>query len=201
MKKEIPFFSSLKVASPGYEKFYYVKSYLNQKDKMSSLRRHIPTEVTYDLAEKVGYKKINKFIIHKEEWHQLIRKVPLSYLDAIDVDREVLQFALELDVEAFEEELEKPFDPKIATVRYMATIYGSLELPDGVNEKEAVEYLKEYCAKEKRMGFIAFGDVKKTWVREDGSSFDSFERPELKFTKHFMIPSGLGLRSGASYIR
>ncbi len=109
MKREIPFFSSLKVASSGYEKFYYVKAYLNQKDKTSPLRKHIPTEITYQLAEKVGYAKITKFIMHKDEWHQLLRKVPLSYLDAIHVDREVLQFALELDVEAFEKVLEGPF--------------------------------------------------------------------------------------------
>ncbi len=201
MKREIPFFSSLKDTSSGYEKFYYVKAYLNQKDRTSPLRRHIPTELMYELAEKVGYAKINKFIIHKEEWHHLARKVPLTYLDAIEVDREVLQFALELDVEAFEKALEGPFYPKQATIRYMAAIYGKLEFHDGVTEKEAVEYLKDYCAKEKRMGFISFGGVKETWVREDGSSFDSLKRPELNFTKHFMIPSGLGKRLGASYIK
>lgn len=134
------------------------------------------------------------------EWNSLERKVPLAYLDAIGVDRDTLDFTLELDREEFKRVSQGPFYPKRGSLRLHPAYYQGVEFPEEVSEKEAVEIMREICMDEGLRGFIELHPVKTVGIRADGSVYAVYQRPEVTFTKRFMIPRGLGKQEMGVYL-
>ncbi len=191
--KRIPFFSGEVNKIENYEKFYFTKTFIKKKQEEYSQNK-AKGWVTA-LAEQLGYRKIQKFKKHMEEWNRMERKIPLKYLEIIGVERKTLDFTLELDWEEFEKAKKGPFIPKKAMLRLHPAFYGTMEFPEGTGLEEAIEQLKIVCMEKKIRGFIEFWPVKTIGVRSDGSSYEVFNEPKVRFSERFLIPEE-NLQSG-----
>lgn len=153
--------------------------------------RHLSSgfESTKELMEKSGYAKFEKFKKHREEFDNLDRWVPLSYLDAIGVNRATLKFCGELDHEEFEKAKGiKELYPEFAVVRIMPSIYSNFKLPEGITESEAIEYLIQYSAETGKKYFINYHDFKTVIIDPDGSVKTVYHPPSFRITKSYLIP-------------
>ncbi len=81
-----------------------------------------------------------------------------------------------------------PFFPKKAILRLHPAYYGSIEFPDGTDLEEAIEQLKIVCIEKKIRGFIEFWQVKTIGIRPDGSAYEAFNKPRVRFSEKFLIP-------------
>jgi len=196
--KKVPFLSSKNNKVEGYHKFFHTKTYLKQKAANYPMIKW--KEWAPKLAEQVGYRKIQKFLNHMEEWNRVERKVPLAYLKAIGVDMDTLDFTLELDREDFKRVSEGPFYPRRGSIRLHPAYYKGVEFPEGTNESEAVELLREICMEKGLRGFIELHPVKTIGIRADGSFYEIYDRPEVVFTKRFMVPRGVGDQGVGVYV-
>jgi len=191
--KRIPFFSGEVNKIENYEKFYFTKTFIKKKQEEYSQNK--AKDWVTELAEEIGYRKIQKFKKHMEEWNRMGRKIPLKYLEIIGVERKTLDFTLELDWEEFEKAKKGPFIPKKAMLRLHPAFYGTMEFPEGTGLEEAIEQLKIVCMEKKIRGFIEFWPVKTIGVRSDGSSYEVFNEPKVRFSERFLIPEE-NLQSG-----
>lgn len=197
--KEIPFLSVNEINSvEDYERFYHVKAYLKQK---SGALTYFKDEVDdlKELAGQSGYKKFNKFIEHRKEWHEFTRRIPLSYLEAIDVKLDVLQFTVELDKKDFEKALKLRLHPEYFMINY-SPIPLSKSFPPDTSEEEAVNILREYCREKEKLCLINYPALKTIGVRPDGSVFTIYYEPEIKLTKDHVIPVKSGKSIGKTYL-
>jgi len=184
--RRIPFFSGEANKIENYEKFHYTKSYIKKKQEEYSESK--AKDWITELAEKLGYRKIQKFKKHMEEWNRMERKIPLKYLEIIGVEGKALDFTLELDWEEFEKAKKGPFIPKKAMLRLHPAFYGTMEFTKGTNLEEAIEELKIVCMEKKIRGFIDFFPIKTIGVRPEGSSYEVFNKPRVRFSEIFLIP-------------
>ncbi|MFW6271274.1 MAG: hypothetical protein ACOC4G_14550 [Bacillota bacterium] len=197
--KEIPQFSAREINEvDDYERFFHTKAYLKKKSgKLTFFKDE--TDKIHELAEKSGYKKFNKFVEHRKEWHQMKSKIPRAYLKTIGVKLKVLKFTIELDQKEFEEVLEIPLYPQYATVRLHAAFYQSYSLPPDTSEKEAVQIMKEYAEKEERYCYINYPDIKTIGFRPDGSIYRIYYKPDIEITREYVFPTEGGERIGKIY--
>ena len=136
MGKVIPQFSIRNINKiDDYERFYHSKAYLKKKS---------------------GYTKFNKFVEHRKEWHEMKRKIPIKYLEAIGVKLNVLKFTIELDQKEFKEVLKIDFKPRYAAIKFNPMAYETYEFPPDTYEKKAIEIMREYAKKEEREGIITY---------------------------------------------
>jgi len=166
---------------------FIIQSHILRKNRKNIPRGKAKGWVT-ELAEQIGYRKIQKFKKHMEEWNRMERKIPLKYLEIIGVERKTLDYTLELDWEEFEKAKMGPFFPKKAILRLHPAYYGSIEFPDGTDLEEAIEQLKIVCIEKKIRGFIEFWQVKTIGIRPDGSAYEAFNKPRVRFSEKFLIP-------------
>lgn len=192
--KEMPFFSDRGDTIKDYQKFFFMRAYISQKSE--EFFRGQSREKIQEVAEEIGYKKIQKFKKHLEEWNRLERKVPLKYLEIIGVQRTTLDFTLELDRAEFERARRGPFLPKKAILRLHPAFYTSYDFAEGTELEEAIEELKKVCRERHIRGFIEFWPVKTIGVRPDGSTYEAFNKPEVRFSQNYLIPEGSSRRSG-----
>ena len=198
--KEIPFFSVRDInVIEDYERFYHTRAYLLKKSgKLRYKRKELPKLKI--IAEKSGYKKFNKFIRHREEWHELTRKIPLAYLQAIKAKLDVIKFTVGLDKKEYEELLKIPIYPKFATEKMMSVVYRTIELPPGTDEKEAIELMRDYSSRKKRLCWIKINNIKTIFFFPDGNyKIDSY-KPGIKITKKHLIPTAFGRGIGKVYV-
>lgn len=200
MSKEIPWLSARDINKiEDYDRFHNTKAYLKKKSgKLVYFKDQ--TDEIMELAEKCGYKKFNKFIEHRKEWHRLIRKIPLSYLEQIGAKLDVIEFTVEVDQEEFEKALELPFYPEYATVRMMPSVYQSIKLPADLTEEEAIEYLKDYSSKEERICWIKLKDIKTIWVYPNGNVNTSYYKPDYEIENDYLTPTLSGRKIGKSFL-
>ena len=111
-----------------YQRFRNTKAYLKKKSGSLKFFKDQTDEIK-KLAESCGYKKFNKFVEHRKEWHDLTRKIPLVYLKQIEAKLDVIEFTVELDQKEFKQTLEFDFSPKSFTVRGMPGAYFNKKLP------------------------------------------------------------------------
>ncbi len=187
MKKTIKQFSARDINKlDDYERFRNVKAYLLQKSGPIS-RAYADKAEVWELAESVGYKKYNKFLNHRQQWHDLTRKIPVKYLDAIDVDYEILDCTVELDKEEYERALKVPLYPRGFTIRYMACVYKTVEFPPDTTEYEAREIMSDYAQDKRRSCAINYPDIKTVLAEPDGNIRVVFYEPDINFDGGFMI--------------
>ena len=108
--------------TPNYEFCRNTKTYLNQERKSCQLDDKT-------VAEKTGYRNFSKFLRKRELWHIMKMSFPRKYLEVIGVDWNTLEYAVEIDNEAFLKELEKKQIPDRFIVRYFAAMYGNRDIP------------------------------------------------------------------------
>jgi hypothetical protein len=101
------------------------------------------------MRQACGYSHRAKFAMHKSEWDRLERPAPLKYFDVLGLDRRVLDFVLDIDLQEYKAVLELPRYPKFAVIPLTAAVYTDCRIPGKMEEKEPVEYVFD-VAKEKK---------------------------------------------------
>ncbi|MFA5032872.1 MAG: hypothetical protein WC614_07625 [bacterium] len=96
-----------------------------------------------ELMLATGYANLRKFEFHRAQWHYLKRQIPISYLEAIGVDMEILKYVVELDNENYQKAIKLPRFPACYIRRLMAAFYQTVELPDCTSEKDAIELIQK----------------------------------------------------------
>ena len=192
-----PFFSAMEINTlDDYERFYHTRSYIqNQSSKYRdpSLKQN---PVVLDLMEKSGYRKLHKFRNHRKDWDNARGKAPLGYLNAIGVDLKILESCVEADKWEYDRALHIPLFPRFVVVRYMAGIYGDMELPENTSEYAAIEMVKDYSREHGKRCCINYPELKTVWIEPNGDVNYSYYRPSIRFTKDRAIfgsdGSGIG---------
>jgi hypothetical protein len=134
-----------------------VKSYLGSYMKNERLKQKLNTA---QLAEKVGYKNINKGMrritvleLEGVAPPSLLRKV----VDVLKLDADYIDSLIRKDREAYEAEYERWVNEPIKmyyTIRMMPTIYLSYDLPTNIKTEDEAIYFVSAIAKNKK--FLAW---------------------------------------------
>jgi hypothetical protein len=177
--------------STQYVRFFHTRSYLEQKSRIFPYSVALHHDRIYQLMARCGYRnrRPDKFNAHRRQWDQLERPVPRAYLREIGADVEVLLFTAELDADEYDDVLRLPLTPRYATVRVMPAVYSRLELPEGIEEAEAVTYVRDFARKRGKRCCIGFRDIKTIWIEATGDVTYSFYRPQLRVTKSYVMPT------------
>lgn len=188
MRKIIPYLSSRNINKvEDYIPFYNSKIYLEQKSgSLQYFENQIP-EIK-KIADEVGYKDFNEFIKHRKLWHGFKEKIPLSYLKAIGVKLDVLEFTIELDQNDYQKTLEIPQHPKsyiIQTRPFPLT----KRLPQNISEAEALELVRKEAVLENKSCVINYPFLKKILIDSDGSIKTTYYRPDIKIEGEYVIPA------------
>ncbi|HUZ17835.1 MAG TPA: hypothetical protein VMV68_05575 [Spirochaetia bacterium] len=201
MSQIIPVFAAREInRTTQYVRFYHTRAYLEQKSRCIPYSIALHHEEILSLMVKCGYRnrRPERFNAHRRQWDQLERPIPRSYLAAIGADVEIMQFTAELDAEEYDSVLEVPLSPRFATVRLMPAVYTRLELPEGIEETDAVSFVSELAQHQGRRCCIGFRDIKTIWIEANGEITYSFHRPQLRVTKSYVTPrneSGVAART------
>ncbi len=177
--------------SNHYTRFFHTKAYLSQKSRQVPYSIALHEDRVLRVMASCGYlfRRPEKFSAHRRQWDRLDRPIPRAYLTAIGVDVEVMRFAAELDAEEYEEMLLNPLYPRYATMRIVPGIFSLLDLPEGINESEAVELMIDFARRRGRKCCIGFRDIKTIWIEPDGEVSYTFYRPILRVTRTHVIPA------------
>jgi hypothetical protein len=182
--KRIPIFSVPQAnLLEGYIRFRHTKAYIRNKSALHPSK---------EIMASIGYRALHKLTVHRREWDELTRRIPVKYLSAIGVDLDVLRFTLELDQQEFDLALELPVFPKSYGVRLMPTVYRTMDFPSKTTEERAILILKDYSKTSQVYCFITVADLKSVWVQPDGAVFTVFYRPELEIDKAWVNASESG---------
>ena len=203
-KKEVPFLSARTINNiDEYDRFHHTKAYLRSLTVPTDTKFQLDTETKSSVEElqaACGYGKLDKFLLHKADWDLLRRKIPLGYLEAIGLRRDVLDFAVELDQEEFERVIQLPLYPRTAVVRLMSCLYSKLTLPQGLDEQQAIDYLLEWMKETPLPCMIKFPSLKTVYLTPDGSINAVYHPPEITWTRTHAIPRTDGSRAGRAWI-
>ena len=190
MGKTIPFLFTRSINKiEDYQPFYHSKAYLKQKvGSLTYFKDQIPK--IRKLAKKVGYKDLNQFIKHRKLWHDFAKKIPISYLEEIDVKLDVLKFTIELDQNDYQKALEIPLYPKSYTIQTRPLPF-SKPLPENIPEAEAVELVRKEAIIENKSCVINYPSLKLIFIDTDGSVSKAYYQPEIKIEGGYVIPGKL----------
>lgn len=204
MSHIITFFSATKSNSiGGYTRFKHTKAYIRQKTFFSGNRfKLMPKEKQklQRMMQALGFSKVDKFIMVKQEWDHLVRRVPLPYFDYIAVDRNILDYTLQLDLDEYHEILQKPRYPKYAIVRIMAAIYTNKRIPEGLTEKEAIDYLFDFMKDKRFRCCLNYPELMTIYLEPDGRKQTIYYPPLLRITENSAIPERGGDEIGVTRI-
>ncbi len=200
-KQIISFLSAREINTlKDYEKFFHTKSYIQSKSPQYQDPSLKQNPVVLDLMEKSGYKKHQKFRRHRKEWDNARGEVPVGYLNAIGVDMKILNYCIEADQWEYDRALQIPLFPRFVVVRFMAGVYGNIEIPEGTPEFAAIEMVRDYS---KEHGFrccINYPELKTIWIEPKGDVNYSYYRPSVRFTKKKVIFGSDGCGIGITTI-
>ncbi|TVR53464.1 MAG: hypothetical protein EA426_17865 [Spirochaetaceae bacterium] len=193
--RRIPFFSVPEINTiDDYTRFRACKAYLKQKSQKVATTR--------ELAEILGYTKLDTFSRHRARFDALSRRIPREYLEAIDVKLDILEFCAELDREEYEKVLALPdLHPVCAVIRFIPAVYGTKTFAPGTSESDAIEQMVEYS---KATGFsscITFPQLKTVWIDTGGNAVTLYYPPDLRILDRWVVPHKDGSGIGTSYVR
>jgi hypothetical protein len=170
MAAQISIFSAKNLNGPeDYIPYQNCMTYIKQKSSV------IPysgkgQETRLELMKNVGMKNYSKFYRRRWEWDNLIGRVPLSYLDAISVDMNILSYCLEMDNEAYIKALGIERKVAYVSVRLGPCVYTNIKTPEEYqNEKDAIEFYNSIMLNPKV-------DFSHLWIRFPGIIHHSFTR-------------------------
>ena len=191
MSQIIPVYAAREInETTQYVRFFHTRAYVEQKSRLIPHSVALHHERIHALMAACGYRKRRpeKFNMHRRQWDQLDRPIPRSYLSFIGADIDVMQFTAELDAEEYDYVLDMPLYPRFASVRVAPAVYIRLDLPDGIDETEAVAFVRELAVHQGRRCCIGFRDIKTIWVEGTGEISYSYYRPQLRVTRSYIIP-------------
>ena len=144
------------------------------------------------LMDKIGMKNYSKFHRNRFEWDKLKKKIPLDYLKEVGVDWKVMEYCLQLDYEAYKEEISKErkiFDAFGSMVGPFGTRISVSDKEEGATEEEAIKYLHHYMKDGKfRRAMIYFpGIVYHEFLRNTGYSGTQWFYPGFVIRNHLLI--------------
>ncbi|MFW5663913.1 MAG: hypothetical protein ACOCYD_02640 [bacterium] len=144
------------------------------------------------LMEKIGMKNYSKFHRNRFEWDKLKNKIPLIYLKEIGVDLKTLAYCLELDYQAYREEISKErriFDAFGVIVGGFGSRIPVTDKEEGATEEEAIEYLHQYMKKAKfRRAVIYFpGIVYHEFLRDTGYASTDWFYPGFTIRNNLLV--------------
>jgi len=150
-----------------------VKSYLGSYLKGERLKQKLNTA---QLAEKIGYRNINKGmrrILDLEREGEAHCEVLEKIIDALELDRTYIDQLIQEDKEQqrreFEEWVNTPIDWHLI-IRWMPAVYGEREIPGNIKtEEEAIEYAKSVAGKLKLMVWLVLSRKENLRIDADGS--------------------------------
>ena len=96
------------------------------------------------------------------------------------IDKSVPEYVIELDDQAFEEELVKPYNPEEFIVRAMPTVHFKVDLPEGVSLEEAVSIAHEYADEKGKQAFISVRSLKTVFISPYQEPKEGFFPPRMK---------------------
>lgn len=174
-----------------YTRFFHTKAYLAQKSRFVPYSIAFHEDRVLRVMESCGYRfrRPEKFSAHRRQWDRLDRPIPRAYLQAIGASVEVMEFTAELDAEEYEEALHRPLYPRYATMRVVPGVYTLVDLPEGIEEEEALHLMTDFAKRRARRCCIGFRDVKSIWIEPDGETTYVFYRPYLRLTRSHVVPA------------
>lgn len=184
-----------------YTRFFHTKSYLSQKSREVPYSIALHEDRVIRVMASCGYlfRRPEKFSAHRRQWDRLDRPIPMAYLRAIGASVEVMQFTAGLDAEDYEEKLQRPLFPRYATIRMMPGIFSLLELPEGIDESEALHLMTDFARRRNRRVCIGFRDIKTVWIEPSGETSYTFYHPYLRLTRSHVIPGNAPVESESEY--
>jgi hypothetical protein len=196
----------------GYERARLTKKYLRFCFSRFSNRFTSEKESTKILAAASGYseRKLTKFRQHKEDWLNFDRPIPISFAEAIGVKRKILEHCIQKDQLEFDEFNTRVAYPQSFGIRYMSAIYGKQLLPEGTDEEEAIEIMKQFVLKNKlgcwlnidgiRSTYVFLGERKSVATEADLVIKRTLFKPMITFSRHQMRLTQDNLDIGNTYI-
>lgn len=172
-----------------YQGFRYTEDYLRQKYNacFAGLETRAQRKARCkELCLETGYTDFSKFEYHLEDFLDLSRTVPSTFMQAIGVDDRELDFSVETDYEHYCEALKQDYDFK-ATV-HVVYQYGAKhldnELTMPVKEKDAVEFGLNFIKKINVRCSVTVANLKKINIYPDGRIETIYYYPKYKKTKN-----------------
>jgi len=198
--RPIPFFS-VKVFNTidDYERFRNVRTYLQQKID-AYYEGKIVSEANHSLMVASGYAKYEKFLNHCYNWDFTGRRIPLSYLNALGVEFNVLDCAREADQKEFEAALLVPRYPKAAIIRVFAAMYSDLKFGHRIPEKIAIEKARAFSREKRVRVCINYGSLLSLWIEPNGKDTVTYYPPKYTITKCWLVPLVGGELNGLSWM-
>ena len=195
MDKRNPFLSARTInRTEDYQPFYHSKAYLKQKiGSLTYFKDQIPQ--LRKIAKKVGYQDFDQFIKHRKLWHNFAKKIPISYLAAIGVKLEVLEFTVELDQNDYQNALKTTFYSESYIIQ-TRPISLSKPLPKNTPESEAIKLVKKEAIKRNTSCVINYPFLKTIFIDSDGSITTAYYQPEIKIEGGYVIPSQSNISIG-----
>jgi hypothetical protein len=200
--KEIPLFSVPQLNSfEEYVRFQHCAAYIRAKSARFPDRFKEDEQRLLPLMRAVGYKKLDRFRMHRRQWDRLERDVPKSYLAYLGIDAEMLEYCNSLDYLLFEQAKGLPLYPKAGIVRLMPTVYIPYRFPEGTPEAEAIEMLREYAVARGRHCVINYPDFKSIPINPEGGCGELFFPPEISWSAHRLKVGRDGRGVGTTRLR
>ncbi|MGM0603947.1 MAG: hypothetical protein ACQESS_11625 [Bacillota bacterium] len=186
-------FSARKVNKVSdYELFYYCKAYLKKKDAAAEICEGEECDFK-DLIFECSCRNVHNFMECRKKWLDMKERIPLKFLEAVEVKLDVLDFTLELDQENFENVIKVPRCPKYIYLMLHPKFYKPVELPENTCEEKAVEEAVNLAIEKDKMCFIKYENLKTIEVNTDGRVFYIEYRPGIEILDEYLYPTLAGI--------
>ena len=187
---DIPLFSVPELnAFSQYERFFRTSAYIrsaSQRRAPDSPFRKKEKPAFCALREHLGYRKPEKFRMHRRQWEWLERPVPRRFLELIGASEEKLMRHLAADRALFDELLQLPLYPRVGIVRLMPTVYIPYRFQEETPENEAVELLAAYAREYRRNCAITYPELKTITIFPDGAVGTRFYPPRITWSRSWI---------------
>jgi hypothetical protein len=138
------------------------------------------------IANTCGYKTLDNFGIHREDWHKATRRIPLAYLESIGCDLDKLMLAARIDMRNYKVVNEYPRKPKeFFFAGHM--VHGRKGIPEYATEADVILLMWQYHRNGTGIPYIKYGNAKKIYVYGNGVLSVTNYYPELVFTKSYLL--------------
>ena len=183
-----------------YERFYHTKRYLQSlapgdgdadsgMGTVSANDAPVPDAANLLRISMVsGCGSISEFLEKKKAWDTLQKKIPLDYLEYLEIDWSLVTHSLELDGEEYRTALKIPRYPKTVFIRLLEEVFISEPLPGGLSEKEALAFIQYNIGENHLYHCINYPELLTIFIEPDGRAVTAYYPPEIVFTRKYAEP-------------
>lgn len=152
----------------GYRRARLTRKYLHFCSNRFSdgLGKCKASEPTRALAIACGFapRNLEKFRRRRWDWINLTTPAPFRFLDAIGVCRKTLDLCMEQDLREYETFSARVAYPTHFGIRIVGCFCSSSALPEGINEAEAIEYVKDFVVAKKHNCWLSIEGMRTTQI-------------------------------------